>query len=290
MKVIPISFDSMGVRSMCTFIETDIKIIIDPSAALGPNRYRLPPHELELKALAYYKKKIHELAINAEALIISHYHYDHYDPNEDFYENKMLFIKHPKKYINASQKRRASLFLERIGEYNIADSHEFSVGKTRLKFSPPVKHGDKHTKLGWVVMTCVEYKGKRFIHTSDTQGPGTKEASLWIIQENPDIIFIGGPPTYMTGWRVSSEAMKNSLHNCINVINQTDVKLVVLDHHILRDKNYTRYFEVIEKETGLKPITAAEFLGKQPLTLEANRRDLFVGKVPENYENFIYTK
>ncbi len=290
MNITPICFDSMGVRSMCTFVETDVKIMIDPSAALGPNRYGLPPHELELRALTYYKRKIHALAKNVGVIIISHYHYDHYDPDEDFYENKRLFIKHPKEHINASQKRRAALFLERINEYEIADSGEFNIGKTHLKFSPPVKHGDKRSKLGWVVMSCVEYKGTRFIHTSDTQGPGTEEATRWIIQENPHIIFIGGPPTYMAGWRISSKTAEKSIQNCIDIINRTEVKQVVLDHHILRDKNYMKYFEFIETETGLRPITAAEFTGKKPLTLEANRRELFAGKLPENYENFIYTK
>ena len=52
MKIIPIASDSLGVRSMATYVETkDCKILIDPSAALGPKRYGLPPHNKELEAL-----------------------------------------------------------------------------------------------------------------------------------------------------------------------------------------------------------------------------------------------
>ena len=52
MKIIPIASDSLGVRSMATYIETkDCKILIDPSAALSPKRYGLPAHDKELDAL-----------------------------------------------------------------------------------------------------------------------------------------------------------------------------------------------------------------------------------------------
>ena len=57
MNVIPLSSDSLGVRSMATYVETkDCKILIDPSAALGPKRYGLPPHQKELEELFNTKK------------------------------------------------------------------------------------------------------------------------------------------------------------------------------------------------------------------------------------------
>ena len=52
MKVNLLFSDSMGIRSMATLVEVgDEKIFIDASAALGPYRYGLPPHPLELEAL-----------------------------------------------------------------------------------------------------------------------------------------------------------------------------------------------------------------------------------------------
>jgi len=50
MKIKPIAFDSFGARSLCTLVETkDVIIIVDPSVALGPKRYGLPPHEIKIK-------------------------------------------------------------------------------------------------------------------------------------------------------------------------------------------------------------------------------------------------
>ena len=59
MKVVPMASDSLGVRSMATYVETqDCKILIDPSVALGPKRYELPPAEQEIMALEKTKNKI----------------------------------------------------------------------------------------------------------------------------------------------------------------------------------------------------------------------------------------
>ena len=56
MKIKPLAFDSLGVRSTATFVETDQKITIDPAAALGPKRYRLPPAQIEIDRLLELSK------------------------------------------------------------------------------------------------------------------------------------------------------------------------------------------------------------------------------------------
>ncbi|HHH80168.1 MAG TPA: MBL fold metallo-hydrolase, partial [Thermoplasmatales archaeon] len=92
MKIVPVASDSLGVRSMATYVETkDCKIFIDPSAALGPSRYGLPPHPVELEMLDETKKRIAEIAKGCDVLVISHYHYDHYDPSAGFYDGKKVF-------------------------------------------------------------------------------------------------------------------------------------------------------------------------------------------------------
>ncbi|MEW6329676.1 MAG: MBL fold metallo-hydrolase, partial [Candidatus Micrarchaeota archaeon] len=80
MKITPLAFDSLGTRSMCTFIETkDVNILIDPGVALAPSRYGLPPHSLELERLAEHWRTIKEHARSADIMIITHYHYDHHN-------------------------------------------------------------------------------------------------------------------------------------------------------------------------------------------------------------------
>ena len=69
MKIIPITFDSLGTRGMATYVETkDVKIFIDPGVSLAPIRYSLPPHPLELKRLDEHWNEIVKLAKKAEVL------------------------------------------------------------------------------------------------------------------------------------------------------------------------------------------------------------------------------
>ena len=50
MKVIPLAFESLGVRSMATFVETDHKILIDPGTSIAPKRFGYPPWKNEFEA------------------------------------------------------------------------------------------------------------------------------------------------------------------------------------------------------------------------------------------------
>src|SRR2546430_650265 len=53
MKVIPLAADSLGVRSMATYVEVaDTGILIDPGATLAPSRFTLP-HGVEATTLGY---------------------------------------------------------------------------------------------------------------------------------------------------------------------------------------------------------------------------------------------
>src|SRR2546421_637024 len=48
MRVIPLAAESLGVRSMATYVEAgDLRILIDPGATLPPTRWGLPPAQAE---------------------------------------------------------------------------------------------------------------------------------------------------------------------------------------------------------------------------------------------------
>ena len=50
--LVPLAFESMGVRGMATYVETeDLRILFDPGCALGP-RFSLRPSEREYLALS----------------------------------------------------------------------------------------------------------------------------------------------------------------------------------------------------------------------------------------------
>ncbi len=282
MKIVPLAFDSMGARSTATFVETDLKILIDPGVSFAPLRYGLPPTKLELKRVEELSEKVWKYAQEADILTISHYHYDHYFPEADFYADRILLIKDPKENINRSQKGRGREFLDWVKDtpklMEFADGRDFRFRETEIIFSPPFYHGEEGSRLGYVLACLIKYKGEKMIHASDVQGPQVSVTTEWIIKQNPDILILSGFPTLLMGWRASKFGLSQSNKNLIKILSQTKVKTIILDHHLVRDLHYLNKIEEVTKEANVlkkKVITAAEFLGKEPEFLEAQRKEFY---------------
>ncbi len=281
MIIKPVSFDSLGTRSMATFIKTkDVKIFIDPGVSLAPRRYGLPPHPKEIEQMEKDWRKIVNLASKSDVIVITHYHYDHHNPNDslEIYEDKKLLIKHPKEFINFSQKKRAYYFLKQIGdlpsEIIYADGGVFSFGDTLIKISDPVPHGPG-TKLGWVIQVYVDDGKESLIFTSDVEGPALDEQVSFILENKPSIVILDGPMTYMLGYRYSNDNFKRSLENIEKIINEPNVKKLIIDHHFLRDIKWFERIGNFEHHVGKKILTAAHYLNKKPNLLEAKRKELW---------------
>ena len=278
MKFVPISSDSLGVRSLSVYVETrDLKMIIDPSAALGPSRYGLPPHPKEIEALERTKREIERIAKDCDLFVISHYHYDHYDPEAEFFEGKRIFAKDIEKNINASQKSRGKEFKERFEERSeivYCDDTVHKVGSTEIRFSPPFFHGPANVRLGYVIMTTVDDGDKKLLHASDVQGPVTEEAKDYIIDQDPDILIIDGPPTIFLGWKFSRRNLEDAIGNMIEIVENTRAE-IILDHHLLRDLKYREQFADVYRIGGKRIKTFAEYLGKENIMLEAHRKELW---------------
>ncbi|AEC52441.1 hypothetical protein PNA2_1526 [Pyrococcus sp. NA2] len=284
MKIVPLASESLGVRSLALFLKIGkVGILVDPGVALGPKRYSLPPAEAEMKALLMSREKIQEYSKKAQIITISHYHYDHHTPffeglyessseekAREIYTGKLLLIKHPTQDINASQKKRANEFLKYAKDIakdiKFADSQSFDFGDFRIEFSPPIPHGREGSRLGYVLMVLVDDGKKSVLHASDSQLINDK-AIDWIIKKNPDVLIAGGPPTYLSH-RVGN-VRKLGVENINKIIRETNAELVI-DHHIVRDKGYEKFFEELDK----RPSTFAEFLGKDSAPLEAYRKEL----------------
>ena len=285
MKITPLASESLGVRSLAVYVEVGKRgILIDPGVALGPKRYSLPPANAELEALARSREKIQAYAEKADIITISHYHYDHHTPffeglyesssperAKEIYEGKILLIKHPRENINFSQRKRAWAFLKNAEpiakRIEYADGRLFDFGDFIMEFSPAVPHGSEGTKLGFVLMVMIDDGTKRIIHASDTQFLNRTSVE-WIIKQVPDLIIGDGPPTYLEGYRVK-DAWTTGRKNLNEVIKETGAK-IILDHHLIRDKRYPKFFEELEKE----PLTFARFLNREDKPLEAYRREL----------------
>ncbi|MEM1549607.1 MAG: hypothetical protein QXO74_05135 [Candidatus Methanomethylicia archaeon] len=282
-KIIPLGFDSFGVRSMATFIETDdVKLIIDPGVSLAPLRYGLEPHPIELQRMDEVWNDIEKYSFESDILIVTHYHYDHHEPDKpEIYNGKIVIIKNPQENINFSQRKRAAYFLEKIKglpkKILIAEGNSFRFGDTILAFSNAVFHGT-NSKLGFVVEVSVKSGGEVFLYTSDVEGPSIEDQVKFVLEEKPNILFVDGPMTYMLGYRYSKMSLNLSIENLIRILSLNCVETVVLDHHLLRDLNFrehiSRVYEVA-KDFNCSIITAAEFCGRSIEMLEAHRRDLY---------------
>lgn len=283
MRIIPIASESLGTRSMATFIDTkDCKILIDPGVALCPIRYGLPAHPIEYERMDFHWERIKRYAKKADVLVVTHYHYDHHDPDEpEVFKDKILLTKHPKKNINKSQKKRSRYLLEQLGDLperiEFSDGKEFTFGDTTIRFSEAVPHGT-NTKLGYVTEVCVEDGKEKFVHTSDVEGPSLDEQIQFLLDEKPKTIFCDGPMTYMLGFRYSKKSMEASVDNIIRIIKETKVKKFVLDHHLLRDLKWDERIDKaykMAKKKKVKLMTFAEYLGRKNDNLEARRKELY---------------
>ncbi len=297
MKITPIAFDSLGVKSSCVQIKTnDITITIDPGIAAEVKSFPLPGRE-RFALVSRYDEKIRRACSKSAVVVITHYHYDHFIDEKDrrLYGNKILLIKHPMKKINHSQKGRAASFLQKAKEIakeiHFADGKEFSFGKTKIKFSKPLWHGIKGTNLGYVLLVIVSDSREKLVFSSDLNGIYIPSYVDLIAREHPDVIILDGAPSYLLGYIMSLENLKRCVKNTIKLLQKTRCKLCILDHHLLRDYRYRElYYEAYRfaKEKKKMVLTAAELLGKKPAVLQGYEKN---GPTRwQHWENYTFKK
>ncbi len=284
-----VAADSMGVRSLATFVEAcGVPIAVDLGASIAPRRFSLPPHPIELERLERALEEARRLLAESLVAIVTHYHYDHYlrwDP--ELYYGRMLLVKDIRRDINRSQAIRGYRFLVKGGvrdraSVEFADSRSFEVESgVRIDFSPPVWHGEPGTKLGKVLMTRISCEEGIVVFASDVQGPGSREALSYLeewSQPRPDLLVISGPPTYLGGYRVRSGSIDEGLRNLEALVGRVKPRVLVADHHLVRDPSYTRVIEKLRSvgsPLGVSVVTAAEFMGLPVEPLESMRRELW---------------
>lgn len=283
MRILPLAAESMGIRSMCTFVETsDSAILIDPGAEIGPYRYGLKPHPLERFCLKKHRERISLYARESNIIVITHYHHDHYHPDQsDLYEGKTLLLKNPNRHINMKQRRRAFQLLKRIEgrvkEASYVDGRIFQFERTRLAFSDPLPHG-VGTERGYVVSVSIQADEKKFLYTSDVQGFRSDAHLPFILDQNPDVIYLDGPTTYLRENPAEEEPIEKSFERIKRCMEGTSVSTLIIDHHLLRDISWEERIEPIfdtAHACGIVVQTAAQYRGEENDLLEARRNVLY---------------
>ncbi len=282
MKITPLAADSLGARSMATLVETpDVTILLDPAVRLAPYRYDLPPHDTERQRQKDLWRRIKEAAKKADVLSVSHYHYDHHNPDApSLFRGKLAYLKDGKANINRSQRERASAFVRAVKKYpqeiQVADGNDVDFGGAELTFSPAVPHG-YNDELGYVVMARIAQGEEVFVHTGDVEGPPLKEQLGFLLDAEPTVLYADGPMTHMPD-HYPEEYTRRSLANLERVIRTTGLRTLILDHHLLRDRDWQKRIEPLKAaamEHDVTVTTAAEYAGKAVDPLEANRDRLY---------------
>ena len=293
-NVTPLAFESLGVRSMCTLVQTkDVTVLLDAGVALGP-RFRLMPHPREFRERDEARKRIEEAADKAKVVTISHYHHDHHTPNfvdpvwlgsspesfERIYKGKIVLAKDSRRKINTAQRRRGWMFrqaTEKLAEkFEAADARSFEFGRTKLRFPSPVPHGEGESELGWVLPCIIEKAREKVFFAPDVQGPVVQETVDLILKEKPRLLIMGGPPTYLQGYRISDDFFRTAIRNMEKIL--SNIPTVVIDHHLLRDEGWSKFLEPVRKsaeKAGNKLVTASELVDKKPDPLECKRQSLY---------------
>lgn len=301
-KIKPLAAESLGVRSMCTLVETpDVKILLDAGVSLAPTRFGFSPHPLEYEALQRSRQRIREAAEKADIVTISHYHFDHHTPSytdwcynwssaevsQQIYQGKLVLMKSYKSKVNFNQRRRGWMFVKTGGKHarslEVADGKNFEFGETKISFSEPVYHGSEETALGWVLMVTIQRDDEIFLFAPDVQGPMCKQTLNMILASKPALLLVGGPPTYLSGFRVQEEKVRAGIENLVKLAKE--IPVMILEHHLLRDEKWrtlTKPVFDVASRARHDVLTAAEFLKSENMFLESRRNRLYEEYPPDN--------
>lgn len=291
MVVEPLAAESLGVRSFAMKITVDDTVlIIDPGAGVKQRTPRIPPHPVEYAALQSATNRIDETAKTADAVVVTHYHRDHYAPlEEDYcgtwstpersravYADAQVYAKDPTENINQHQKDRARelrhVFDGVAAGLTWADDDADRVGPFSIQFSPAVPHGRAGSRFGWVIMIAIDGPDQTIVYTSDVQGPIETETTDWILAHEPDLVLVDGPSLSPNTSRVSDRAAARD-----NLLRLAEVADLVVDHHSNRSwaaKEFLKPIETTAADAGNTVDSVASYRGETHRWLEAFRDEI----------------
>lgn len=275
MKIVPLAAESLGVRSMATYVEAGgARLLIDPGATLAPSRFNLPPSDGEWEAFRRANDRISAYAARSERIFVSHYHDDHFRSAPPTYAGRTILLKDPRRMVGGLQARRAGELWRALAPHaklESADDRVIAMGEVEVHMSPPLAHGLEGTPLGYVcALTVVDAaERERFVFASDVQGPLSPVATAYLIRMRPTLVYLSGPPSYMEH-ELGAAVVDRGIANLLRIMEATGCQ-VIMDHHAVRDSRAGERFARLW-DTG-RVLTAARYLGLPEQFLECHRRD-----------------
>lgn len=283
MNIEIIGTESLGVRGMCCLVTAgERQILIDPGIALGYRRHGLLPHPCQVKTGIKIRQEIIKAMKGATDIVFSHFHGDHvpllqanpyqlsFEQLSDLLQGLRVWAKSTEGLSSKMQHRALDLEVLLGSNMKIAEGCQDGP----LTFSGPVPHGLPGERFGTVMMTRIDTGKQVFVHASDIQLLSKKTIDQ-IIQWQPDIVFVDGPPLYL-GSLTGSER-KSAWENGLRLAQ--NVETLIVDHHLLRSESGILWLNNMSRISAKKVYCAADFMHKPRLLLETQRRKLY-RKIP----------
>jgi predicted metallo-beta-lactamase superfamily hydrolase len=281
LKITPLAAESMGSRSMATFVESKkFRLLIDPGACITDKRFNLPPHPLETWRLEKLHDRIQSFFKSAQAIVITCFHDDHL--TESFtalFKGKLLFIQNPNNHITADCRKKAFRFLKQVKGLPLdiiyMDNRAFQLGDLCVHFSKPCAC-EPEGKNGTCIPLAVTRENDSFVYSSHIAGGLDKKSLTWIINKKPTFFYLDGPST--TVKNRDQSVLSHFFPLMERLLKEAPPKILLLDHHILRDLNWRKKMEPLLKMAArykVKLQTAAEYRGEAIDLLEARREQLY---------------
>ncbi len=262
---------------MCIAVRTpEISIVIDPGVSAQTEQFPLPEAVRE-QLRNDYEAAVTAAAQQAEIIVVSHYHLDHFLDRRDpaLYGGKIIFAKSPDD-LPAKQQETARRFFQMIDglprEIIWADGRRFKFKKTEIGFSPPLWHGQADTEPGRVIMTEITRGRGKLLVSSDVAGPVDDQTTELITGFQPQVAIIDGYPTFLQSDPQTDLQFLISLFNITHLLLLRSIKTLVLDHHIARDYRYPALFQPVyrlAKKLNKRFGTAAEIIGLRSAVVTA---------------------
>ncbi len=284
-----IGTESLGVRGLSCLVKTGKRrIVIDPGVALGYTRHGLLPHPIQVAEGERVRQRIIKALAKATDVVFSHFHGDHIPLRKA--NPYQLAIDHlPENFqdiccwsksldsLREKMKERAQDLKEFLGpNFHVAEG----LSDGPMAFSEGVPHGGAKGRLrGTVMMTRIKVGDKIFLHTSDIQLLDAATIDV-IIAWRPNIVLAAGPPLYIE--TLSDELRTEAWENGLRLAHNVDI--LILDHHLMRDRQGPAWLKALSAEAGRQVYCAADFMGSKRLLLEAERTELYEAMpVPESW-------
>lgn len=281
MQITPLAAESMGARSMATFVETmDTRILIDPGVWLTEERMGLPPLAVEKWTVEKLRRRVQLYNESARVVIFTHFHPSQGEtlsqPSD--FEGRTLFIKNPNQKISPGRRKGAFEWISQVKAQTtaleFADGRVFNLGHTRLVFSTPVAEnldcGDA------VIQVAVSEPQCTFVYSSEIAGAGMREAYDFMARQKPHILYLDGPITYKSEGP-HGPGLEEKRAILMRILDEVAPRQLILDHHLLRDFSWQKKMEPLFKLAGERDIqiqTAAEYRGDPLHLLESRRKQL----------------